>query len=210
MENIFEYERLIYSIINKYPRFDRDDLYQVGMIGLMEAYNHYDSIFDSKFSTYAYYYIIGEVNKYIRGNSGVKISRDIIKLGKSINSAREIMQQRLGREPSDVELSLFLDIDEDKISDELCAMDIVSSLDYCDEDGVDLYNFIKIENKEMSPDIIDLKDEIMNLTEEERKLIVARYYNDLTQTETSRKLGISQVQVSRKENKILEKLRCRL
>ena len=110
MENILQYEKLIYSVINKYPRFDRDDLYQVGMIGLMEAYNHYDSIYESKFSTFAYYYIIGEVNKYIRGNSGVKISRDIVKLGKSINSAKEVMQQRLGREPSILELSLFINI----------------------------------------------------------------------------------------------------
>ena len=67
MEELLDYEGLIYSIISKYSkRYDRDDLYQLGMIGLIDAYNHFDQSLGTKFSTFAYYYIVGEVNKYIR------------------------------------------------------------------------------------------------------------------------------------------------
>ena len=211
MEELLDYENLIYSIINKYSsKFDKDDLYQVGMIGLIEAYKNYKDSFNTKFSTYAYYYILGEVNKYIRECSSLKVSKDILKLSKSINKAREVMEQRLGREPTNLEISLFLEIDEEKVNEALKASDIVSSLDYQEEDRNDLYNSIKVIDKDVLPDILDLKDEINNLSEEERKIILARYYSDLTQSETSKYLGISQVQVSRKESKILEKLRCRL
>ena len=81
MEEVLDYEGLIYSIINKYTsRYDKEDLYQVGMMGLIDAYKHYDSSFDTKFSSFAYYYILGEVNKYIRNSSSLKISKSIIEL----------------------------------------------------------------------------------------------------------------------------------
>lgn len=211
MEELLDYDNLIYSIINKYSsKFDRDDLYQVSMVGLIEAFRNYKDNLNTKFSTYAYYYIIGEVNKYIRDSSSLKISKDVLKLSKSINKAKEVMSQRLGREPTNFEISLFLEVEEKKVEEALNISDIVSSLDFENENGTDLYNSIKIEDKSITADILDLKDEIMNLNEEERKIIIARYFDELTQVETSEFLGISQVQVSRKENKILEKLRCRL
>ena len=81
MDTLLDYEGLIYSIINKYPRrFDYDDLYQVGMIGLIDAYKHYDESYETKFSSFAYYYIIGEINKYIRESSSLKVSRSLIEL----------------------------------------------------------------------------------------------------------------------------------
>ena len=106
--------------------------------------------------------------------------------------------------------ALYLEVDEDKVNEALNAIEIVSSLDYENEEGVDLYNFVKVEEKAIAPDILDLKDELNNLNDEEKSIIIARYYNDMTQMEVSKCLGMSQVQVSRKENKILEKLRCRL
>ena len=211
MEELLNYDNLIYSIINRYSdKFDKDDLYQVGMLGLIEASKNYKDNHNTKFSTYAYYYIIGEVNKYIRESSSVKISKDILKLSKSINRAKEVMMQRLGREPTNFEISIFLEVDEKKVEEALSVSDIVSSLDYENEEGNNLYNSIKTEDKNITADVLDLKDELMNLNEEERKIIIARYFDELTQVETSEFLGISQVQVSRKENKILEKLRCRL
>ena len=106
MDELLEYEGLVYSIINKYNgRIDVDDLYQVGMIGLIEAYKHFDSSHNIKFSSYAYYYIVGEITKFIRNNRPVRVSRDVIKLNKSIDKAKELMTQRLGREPSDLEIS---------------------------------------------------------------------------------------------------------
>ncbi len=212
MENILEYENLIYSIIKKYSAyFDLDDLYQVGMLGLIQAYDKFDSNFDVKFSSYAYYYIKGEVLKYIRENKTIRVSKDILKLNSSIEKTKDVMRQRLGREPTTTEISLFLEIDEEKINEASLLVQDVKSLDYTyDEESSDFYNSIQTQETGMQEDILDLKTEVMKLQPEERALILARYYEELTQTEASYELGMSQVQVSRKEGKILEKLKQRL
>ncbi|MBQ2639515.1 MAG: sigma-70 family RNA polymerase sigma factor [Bacilli bacterium] len=211
MDDILEYESLVYGIINKYKNFDRDDLYQVGMIGLMDAKKNYKKEINTKFSTYAYFYIMGKVKEYIRKSNPYKISKDIIKLNKSIEKATDIMSQRLGRNPTDLELSLFLEIDEQKIIDTRLALQNIKSLDYYyDDENTDLYNSIKIEDKNTNSDILDLKEAINKLNDEDKNLIIDRYFNDLTQTEISKELGMSQVQVSRKETKILQKLKATL
>ncbi len=200
MEGLLEYDGLIYKIISKYPkRYDRDDLYQVGMLGLIDAYKHDNSSYDTKFSTFAYYYIVGEVNKYIRENSSIKVSRNLIELKKKILNCREVMTQKLGRMPTNLEISLYLDVSEELIDNALIATDEVASID-------DNINMIKYYD-ETSPDVLDLKGEIDKLSPDERKLIYARYYEELTQNETSNILGMSQVQVSRNESKVLKKLR---
>lgn len=210
MDNLLEYEGLVYGIINKYcSYFDKDDLYQVGMLGLVDAYRHYDSDLNTKFSTYAYYYILGEVKKYIKDSNLVKVSSDLIKLNFSVEKAKEAMSQSLGREPTLTELSLFLEIDEEKIEEARVASLDIRSLDYMiDDESNDLYNSIISTDNGMNCEILDLKIALDGLSNEEKSLIVSRYFDDLTQTETSRELGISQVQVSRKEGKILEKLKC--
>lgn len=200
MEELLDYEGLIYSIINKYPkRYDRDDLYQVGMLGLIDAYKHFDRGKDTKFSTYAYYYIIGEVNKYIRESSSLKVSKGLIDLKRSIIKCKEEMTQKLGREPTRLELSLYLEVEEKMIDMAIEATDEIESID-------EIYNTCKSYDN-TSAEVLDLKDEIMKLPSEERNLILARYYEELTQSETSNILGMSQVQVSRCEAKILQKLR---
>lgn len=211
MDNLLEYENLVFSIISKYGNyFDKDDLYQVGMIGLIDAYKHFDESVGVKFSSYAYYYILGEVTKFVRENRSVKVSKDFIKLNSSIEKCRDVMRQKLGREPTDTEVSLFLEIDEEKVSEVRNSMQEVKSLDFCYEEDVSLYNSVMCFDNETSADVLDLRSEISRLNEEEKALIDVRYYQEMTQSEASKKLGISQVQVSRKEGKILEKLRCRL
>ena len=200
MEEVLDYEGLVYSIILKYPkRYDKDDLFQVGMIGLMNAYKHYDSSFNTKFSSFAYYYIVGEVNKYIRENSGIKLSKSYIDLNKKIINARDLMRQKLGREPTNVEVSLYLEVDE-----ELIDMAIISNMEVESLDNI--YNDAKIYDN-TSPEVLDLKVELEKLSDFDKRIIKARYYDELTQKETSNLLGISQVQVSRNETKILQKLR---
>ncbi len=202
MEEILNYEGLIYSIISKYPkRYDKEDLYQVGMLGLIDAYKHYDKNYDTKFSTFAYYYIVGEVNKYIRESSSLKVSRSLVELKNKILKVKEIMTQKLGREPSNLEISLYLEVDENLIDEAIISTDEVSSLD-------EVYNVGDYD--EVSADILDLRNEIDKLPKEEKQLILSRYYNDMTQSETSSLLGISQVQVSRNETKILKKLKTSL
>lgn len=203
MEKLLEYDGLIYSIISKYPkRYDREDLYQVSMIGLIEALKHYKSEYDTKFSSFAYYYIVGEVNKYIRENSNLKVSRSLIDLKKKILKAREAISQKLGREATNLEISLYLEVDENLIDEALISTDEVTSLE-------DSY-FDPMSYDNTSAEALDLKNELEKLPEKDRKLIYARYYNELTQSETSNILGISQVQVSRNETKILNKLKTKL
>ena len=212
MEELLNYEGLVYGIIQRYTKyFEKDDLYQVGMIGLINAYHNFDSTQGTKFSTYAYYYVLGEVRKYVRESGLVKVSSDLVKLNQCIEKTSEQMSQRLGRKPTTTELSLFLEIDEEKIEEARVAALDVKSLDYSvDEALPEFYNSVASYDKETSPEILDLRRELSRLSDEEKNLIVARYYEDMTQSETSRELGISQVQVSRKEGKILEKLRVAL
>lgn len=210
MDDLLEYEGLVYGIINRYSSyFDKDDLYQVGMLGLVDAYRHYDSSLNTKFSTYAYYYILGEVRKFIKDSNLVKVSSDLIKLNSSVEKAKEAMSQSLGREPTLTELSLLLEIDEEKIEEARVASLDIRSLDYMvDDESNDLYNSIISTDNGMNCEILDLKIALDGLSDDEKNLIISRYFDDLTQNETSRELGISQVQVSRKEGKILEKLKC--
>ena len=181
------------------------------MIGLIDASKKFDPSLGIKFSTYAYKYVLGEVNKYIRENTNLKLSRDIIRLKNSIEKTKDLLRQRLSREPTNLEISLILEIDEQKI-DEIESINMqVKSLDYCSETERDnLYNSIGIEEKQMNPSVLDLQDEVSKLQEEEKRIIYSRYFYDMTQSEVSKELGISQVQVSRKESKILEKLRVKL
>lgn len=213
-EVILENERLVYAIIKKYEHFyDKEDLYQVGMIGLMNAYRHFDPNYQVKFSTYAFSYILGEVTKFIREDKSIKVSKDMMKLNRSIEKAKDILSQKLMREPTDTELSLFLDIEENKIIEARNATDFVRSLDFClNDEGkeLNLYDSIKQEEKSYNASIMDLKEQLRYLEQDEQLLILSRYFEEKTQKETSEVLGISQVQVSRKETKILSKLKDKL
>lgn len=212
MDDLLEYEGLVYSAIGRYTRyFDRDDLYQVGMLGLADAYRHYDSSQNTKFSTYAYYYVLGEVKKYVKGSNLVKVSSELVKVNQAVERAVDAMSQSLGREPTVTELSLFLEIDEEKIEEARVAALDIRSLDYTSEDeNDDFYNSVMTTDNGMDCEVLDLRMALDNLSPEDRELIKARYYYDLTQSETSRELNTSQAQVSRREGKILEKLRAQL
>ena len=209
---VVDNEKLVYSIINKFRGyFDMDDLYQVGMIGLIKASKNFNKSEGVKFSTYAYTYVFGEVNKYIRENNNIKIGKDAIRLKKSIEKAKDIMRQKLFREPTTLEVSLFLDMPLEKVLEIETIKQETKSLDYIgEEDSNNLYNKVSFENKEIDPEILDLKTELENLDNDEKKLIYSRYYLDMTQQETSKEMGMSQVQVYRKEAKIFKKLKSRL
>ena len=211
MNDILEYERLVYDIIKRYTSYyDKDDLYQAGMLGLAKAYKKFDNTYNTKFSTFAYFYIKGEVCSYVRENSGLKVNKELLKLNKSLDKAREVLSQKFGRIPTDRELSTFLEIDERLIEQAKLVTEPVKSLDEETEEQINLYNYVKTEDKNLNSDIIDLKVELDKLTDEEKQIIYNRYYKDLTQSEISNNLGINQVQVSRKEKKILQKLKTRL
>lgn len=206
-----DYDKLIYSIINKYSFFgDIDDLYQVGMMGLLKACENYDSSFNTKFSTYAHTYILGEVLKYIRDNKVVRINRDLIRLSSRVEKVREMLNQKLMREVTNSEIANFLGIDEKLVDEAVVSSNFVKSLDYeLNDEGreLNLYDSIKYEEKGFDGELIDLRDSIESLNDEEKKIIQYRYFDDRTQSDVSLELGMSQVQVSRKESKILQKLK---
>ena len=215
MNTILDYEKLVYKIIRKYSynTNDIEDLYQVGMIALDKALKNYNKELNCQFSTYAYLYIKGEVLKYIRENKVIKVSKDTIKLNTLINKAKDYLEQKYSRSVSLNEIASFLEIPIEKVSDTIISNEYVKSLEYTlNEEGKDLnlYDTYGYEEKELNENILDLRDELNKLDDFDRKLINLRYYRGLTQQETSEELGLSQVQISRKENKILTKLNSRL
>ena len=208
---LLENEKIIYSIINKYTYyFDRDDLYQVGMLGLIDAYDIYNSNKNTKFSSFAYFYVLGKVKEYIRKSNVIKVSRELIKLNSSIEKAKEVLTQRLGYIPSNEEIALFLEIDIKNIEEAKEATNLVASLDSENEEEINLYNTLGYTEQAYNEEILDLKIELENLNDFERNLIIKRYGQGLTQTEVSKELGINQVKVSREEKQILTRLRTRL
>lgn len=211
-EEALKYVGLVRSITSKYSfRSDYDDLFQAGMLGLQTALQKYDSSKETDFTDYAYLWIKGEVLKAVNNDYQVHIPSDIYKLSKDIKETREYLSQNLGREPTTSEIAYFLEIDEEKVVSVMNAITVPYSLDnnYLDDD-YNLYNKIALIEKGYDVGVLDLKEAIMGLEESERVLITSRYYQDMTQKETAESLGLSQVQVSRKESRILEKLKSKV
>lgn len=211
-DKILEYEGLVRSITSKYNfRSDYDDLYQAGMLGLQLAITKYDESKETSFADYAYLWIKGEVLKTINCDYQIHVSSDTYKLNKEIKETREYLSQNLGREPTTSEIAYMLGESEEKIVSVINAVSTPYSLDnsYVDDD-YNLYQKIALIEKGYDVGVLDLKEAIMSLEESERELITSRYYQDMTQKETAEVLGISQVQVSRKESKILEKIRTQI
>ena len=208
-ELALNYIGLVKNITSKYNfRSDYDDLFQAGMVGLQIALQKYDAKRETSFTDYAYLWIKGEVLKAINNDYGIHVSTDTYKLSKEIKETREYLSQNLGREPTTFEISYMLGEPEEKIVSVMNAVTTPYSLDnsYLDDD-YNLYNKIALIEKGYDVGVLDLKEAINGLEESERELITSRYYQDMTQKETADSLGMSQVQVSRKESKILEKIR---
>lgn len=211
-EEALRYVGLVRNITSKYNfRSDYDDLFQAGMLGLQTALQKYDAKRETSFTDYAYLWIKGEVLKAINNDYGIHVSTDTYKLSKEIKETREYLSQNLGREPTTFEISYMLGESEEKIVSVMNAITTPYSLDnsYLDDD-YNLYNKIALIEKGYDVGVLDLKEAIDGLEESERELIMSRYYQDMTQKETAESLGMSQVQVSRKESKILEKIRTKI
>ena len=209
---IKENKSLVYSICSKYYHYaDKEDLYQAGMLGLINAYNNFDKEKNVKFSTYAFPYIVGEVSKVARENKSIKISKDIIRLGRKINEYIEKHKSVRGYEPSIKDISLMLGISEEKIIYANEASNKIRSLyEVINDDGKELTLLdITSDNKNTisNEDMLDLKDAFKYLSLDEKKLLIDRYYNNLTQSEVAKLMGVNQVYVSRLEKKVLTKMK---
>ena len=197
---ILEYEKLIYAVMRYFKNYpNKEDLFQVGCIGLINAYNNYDTSANVKFSTYAYSYILGEMKKLVRDDKGIKISRNISKLYSQIEKCNIYLTQKLMRTPTLQEIATFLEIDEYLICEALNSTNVLLDIDE-----------MQIKNTEYNSDNLLLREELNKLSSDEFELITKRYMEDMTQNEIAASMGISQVQVSRKEHKVLEKLKKQL
>lgn len=207
-EMILKNQNLIYYAANFFKNYPyKEDLYQAGRLGMVKAFKMYNSNMGCKFTTYAFSYILGEMKKQVREDKGLKISREISKLNLKIERAYVLLTQKLMKEPSVSEIASFLEIPEYLISEALISLNKIKSISepICDE-GKEFTLEDVIGKEDNIDDLLMLKEAINSLNSEEKEIIESRYFKDLTQSETSKIIGISQVQVSRKEQKILQKI----
>ena len=206
---------LVSSISKKFINrgYDYEDIFQIGSIGLVKAIKNFDVKFNVKFSTYAVPLIMGEIKRFLRDDGLVKVSRSLKEASYKIKREKEHYEKLYNREPTLKEIATTLDMDE---SDILMAME--SGQDVCSlhqviyqNEGDEIHLEDKLEQQadliEQTVDNIYVQELLKKLNEQERQIIHMRYFQNQTQAAIAKKIGISQVQVSRMEKKILNKLR---
>lgn len=207
---------LIKSVIRwfKGKGIENDDLYQLGCMGFLKAINNFDCSFNVKFSTYVVPMVVGEIKRFMRDDGAVKVSRAIKGLNLKINKFVDEFFIDNSRKPTILEIAEHFKIDE---QDVVMAMDsakmpvsLYTPFEDGDEDGLTIIDRFDGQENEDFVDKFALKDIINKLEERDKKIILMRYFYDKTQSEIAKRLGVSQVQVSRLENKILENLRKKL
>ena len=191
---------LVWSIVHRFKNnyYDKEDLFQIGCIGLMKAINNFD--YGVQFSTYAVPIIMGEIKRYFRDDGTIKVSRSLKELNIKINKAKEKLITLYGYEPTVQEIAKELEVD---------VMDVVEAIDasyYPTSLSEPIYE-IEDKHHTMWFEKIALKLEIEKLDEKERLILYMRYQLDFNQEKVAQRLNISQVQVSRLEKKIITKLR---
>lgn len=202
---------LVRSIVHRFTGrgYEWDDLFQIGCIGLIKAIERFDPSFSVRFSTYAVPMIIGEIRRYIRDDSPVKVSRPLKELAYRVHRAQEKLQGSLGREPTIGEVAEELALSPQEIAEALEAAQPIASLyDQTHfEDGDPLHRMDQIGcdpgHDVAAIDNIALKEILSRLPPRERMVIQLRFFEDKTQTEIARLIGLSQVQVSRIEKQAL-------
>lgn len=210
---------LVHHIVKRFLNrgYDTEDLFQIGVIGLIKAIDKFDPSFDVKFSTYAVPLIAGEIKRFLRDDGMVKVSRTLKENGSRVKYARERLSLRLNREPTLQEVSKEAGLTTEEVILAMEANVQVESIyqSVYQNDGNEIYMVDQLADKgkdeqEKMLNHLVIKQLIEGLPETEQKLIRLRYYQDKTQTEVAKMLGISQVQVSRMEKKILLGLRERM
>lgn len=218
---------LVWSIVRRFSGrgTENEDLFQIGAIGLMKAIDKFDCSFEVRFSTYAVPMIMGEIKRFLRDDGLVKVSRTLKENGWKIRRETENFRNQWGREPTLEELAKATALSREEIVESLDAGLEVESIDrtYSQEDGSEISLLDRIDSrnagerasagdseKEALLNRVVLEQLFEELPETERKLITWRYLQEQTQTKVAERMGISQVQVSRMEKRILKSLRERL
>lgn len=207
---------LVRSVVGKFANigYERDDLFQLGSIGLIKAIYKFDTSYNVKFSTYAVPMILGEIKRYLRDDGMVKVSRSLKQLAVKIRVQSEILSKKLGRDPTIEEIAEALNVEKEDV---VMAIESNSSVEYLqnvihEDEGspICLIDKISLKGEEQEEKVVDnilLKEVLGKLEKRERQIIMLRYFEDKTQSEIGKMLDISQVQVSRIEKKVLHKLK---
>ncbi|WP_156289282.1 RNA polymerase sporulation sigma factor SigF [Oceanobacillus salinisoli] len=204
--------RLVWSVVQRFINrgYDPDDLFQIGSIGLIKSIDKFDLSYDVRFSTYAVPMIIGEIQRFIRDDGSVKVSRSLKEVGNKIRKKKDELTKQLGRSPTVNEIAEALEITPEEVVHAQEASKSPHSIHETvfenDGDPITLLDQIADQDTKWF-DKLTLQEAIKNLSERERLIIFLRYYKDQTQTEVAERLGISQVQVSRLEKKILKEMK---
>ena len=211
---IEENSGLIWSVARRFfgRGVDADDLYQLGCVGFLKALRGFDSEYGTQFSTYAVPKIAGEIRRFLRDDGSVKVSRGLKERAVTIRRTRAHLEQRLGREPTLSELSGELGFTPEDIAAAETATSAPESLQReSGEDGFTLESVLHSGGgEERLVEHVALRETIAALPEQEKHVILLRYYRGMTQESVSRVLKVSQVQVSRLERRAIERLRCEL
>lgn len=206
--------RLVLSIIQRFTnrRENLDDLFQVGCIGLIKAVDNFNTDIDVEFSTYAVPMVIGEIRRYLRDNNTIRVSRSVRDLAYRALAAKEKLSSQSGVEPSAEAISAEIGESVRDVSHALEAIvEPVSLYDTVYSDGGDsIYVMDQIKDDDSSDELwledIALKEAISKLSDKEKSIISARYYDGKTQMEIAEEIGISQAQVSRLEKGALMRI----
>lgn len=206
---------LVSSICKKFMNrgYEYEDIFQIGSMGLVKAINNFDSSFNVKFSTYAVPMIIGEIKRFLRDDGMIKVSRNTKILAKKLHYDKETLVKELNREPTIDELAEFSNVDKEDI---VFALESVNNMQYLydtihQDEGTPVLLIDKLsESPDEDNNMIDkiaLKEAINSLDIKSKEIIMLRYFKDKTQIQVAKMLGISQVQVSRIEKKVLVLMR---
>ena len=210
-EDIVNNIGLVHSIANRFRNrgVDYDDLFQAGCVGLIKAVDNFDKSKGFAFSTYAVPVIMGEIRRIFRDGGPIKVSRSLKEKSIRVQGIRDKFVKKELREPTLTELAELSSLDVSELAEVLNVINPVISLSYETDDGNDEFD-IPVDESDKFFDRLMVTQLLSQLNETEQLLIKYRFYEGLTQCDTAKRLGISQVQVSRKEKAILLKLRERL
>lgn len=203
---------LVWSIVRKFLNrgTEADDLFQIGCIGLIKAIDKFNPAFDVQFSTYAVPMIMGEIKRHLRDDGIIKVSRSLKELSIKAKGVMDKLSKENGREPTVKEVAAYLEVSVEELVMALDATVTPESINAkLGEDSKDIESTLGCE-EDMEQNVINkiaIKDALSSLTARERRIIVLRYFKDKTQSQIAGLLGISQVQVSRIEKKVLAQMR---
>lgn len=206
-------QRLVWAVVQRFlgRGYDADDLFQIGCIGLMKAIDKFDLSYDVKFSTYAVPMIIGEIQRFLRDDSTIKVSRSLKETARQIRRVRDELAKKLNRQPTIYEVAEEMSMDPSEVVFAQEALRVPASIHETvfENDGDPIYLMDQIADEEGTGwfDRLALHEVLNRLPERERLIVYLRFFKDRTQSDVAQVLGISQVQVSRLEKRILQSIR---